>query len=293
MRLELPQVALVCCDTRDARLSLESMHRSIEKVAFGECIYVTCAAAMEELPAEFTVHASIRIEIIEPFTGISDYSMYILRWLHALSQKPFYLISQWDSWVLSAQSWQPDFLNYDYIGAVWPHHKERKVGNGGFSLRSRNLMVAVASLVDHAAEHTLKVEDDFICRTARFQLESGKGLRFAPESLANSFSAERMGWDEHPFGFHGLLNFGRIFDTTEFQQRLASMPKFYFGDRHSFDLVKYLISSRRHLDAIYVISRRIELTGWTTKNAKLFFHWLTAKLMDPKTFFQSGGKTTG
>jgi hypothetical protein len=290
MRLDLPDVALLCCDTRDARLALESMHRSIEKIAFGECIYVTCQATLDELPQDFQIDPSIKIKIIDPFASIFDYSKYVLKDAFLVSSKPYFLFVQWDSWVLSAESWTAEFLECDYIGAVWSHHSDRRVGNGGFSLRSRRLMRAVATIAARVSEDSLEIEDDFICRVSRVELESQHNCRFASEQIANLFSAERQGWSGVPFGFHGLLNYGRVFEDSELRAKLRAIKPSYFGDRQSFDLTKYLISQRRYEDARYVIKRRVQLSGWSKKNIKLFIGAVLHALLVSKIGTQFFGK---
>ena len=62
----------------------------------------------------------------------------------------FCLVINWDSWVCNPKTWTDEFLEYDYIGCdirgdedSWgglkPDSTYGKVGNGGFSLRSRRL----------------------------------------------------------------------------------------------------------------------------------------------------------
>jgi len=56
----------------------------------------------------------------------------------------FTLVTQWDGYVINAEAWTEEFLDYDYIGARWigdvvkaaGSPPEYNVGNGGFSLRS-------------------------------------------------------------------------------------------------------------------------------------------------------------
>ena len=73
------------------------------------------------------------------------YSKFILQELHKYIKTDFVLIVQWDGWVINASAWRDDFLNYDYIGAVWPWHPEGlRVGNGGFSLRRERLVELTA-----------------------------------------------------------------------------------------------------------------------------------------------------
>jgi hypothetical protein len=292
MRLSLPSVALVCCDTRDARASLDSLSRSLALVDFGDCVYATSQQALDQLPDGFSINPLIRVILIEPIKSISAYSGYVLTQLQSLSDRPFFLVSQWDSWVLSETNWSDEFFQYDYIGAVWPHHSTNRVGNGGFSLRSRKLMTAAAILVETNSSGDLDVEDDFICRQARADLESKFSCRFAPEGLANRFSAERLGWDMPTFGFHGLLNFGRVFGVGELIEVLEKLSDHYFGDRHSADLIRHLLESDRMAEAKYVIHRRVGLSGWTTKNLKLKLFWFLRGLMAPRIFSRCGDKTT-
>src|ERR1700722_12124880 len=49
------------------------------------------------------------------------------------------LTIQYDGFVLDSDMWRAEFLDYDYIGAPWPH-RGYAVGNGGFSLRSVEMM---------------------------------------------------------------------------------------------------------------------------------------------------------
>ena len=49
---------------------------------------------------------------------------------------------QYDGYVLSGDRFLKT-LSYDYIGAPWPHYQSHKVGNGGFSMRSRALVGSI------------------------------------------------------------------------------------------------------------------------------------------------------
>lgn len=128
------------------------------------------------------------------------------------------LIIQYDGFVLDGGLWNPDWLQYDYVGAPWPWHADRRVGNGGFSLRSSKLM---KFLFNHREEFPLKTpEDDILCRIYRPALEIS-GFRWAPESVAREFSFER----EKPhktFGFHGLFNFKHVLSSSRLIQRIAA-----------------------------------------------------------------------
>ena len=94
------------------------------------------------------------------------------------------LVSQWDGYIINESAWKKEWLDYDYIGAVW---SDGVVGNGGFSLRSKRLMDA---LKDDRFNAPFFPEDEKICRDWRKVLESEFGLKFAPPEVASDFSIE-------------------------------------------------------------------------------------------------------
>lgn len=112
-----------------------------------------------------------------------------------------------DGYARNPDRWTDAFLCYDYIGAPWPveWNLSYLVGNGGFSLRSWQLL----DLAKFGPEPTGdEAEDVHICRTHREWFEQRK-CTFAPPEVAIQFSIESYskmfpGW--HPrnsFGFHG------------------------------------------------------------------------------------------
>ena len=129
------------------------------------------------------------------------------------------LCVQWDGYVLDPARWEPAFLEYDYIGALWPHFGDAmRVGNGGFSLRSRRLLEACATL-DIGNE----AEDVAICRTHRPALEQRFGLRFAPEDVARHFAFERAAPQGDEFGFHGAFNMVARIPSADLANVLAGL----------------------------------------------------------------------
>ena len=135
------------------------------------------------------------------------YSKFILQELHKHIHTDFVLIVQWDGYIINPEAWKPLFLDYDYIGAIWHWHPEnRRVGNGGFSLRSKKLCELTAQPEFVYIDQN---EDDLICHVNRDYLED-KGIKFAPEELARYFSFERELSNIKTFGFHGDFNFERL-----------------------------------------------------------------------------------
>tara|TARA_B100000989_G_C19513082_1_gene460164 strand:+ start:1187 stop:1987 length:801 start_codon:yes stop_codon:yes gene_type:complete len=142
---------------------------------------------------------------VPKITRIEEYNELLLAeaWKHI--ETDFVQVIQWDGHVINPKVFRPQFLEVDYIGAVWPHHKTRRVGNGGFSLRSKCLMKAVHSLLVDITDWKTEPEDDLICRTLGERLELEHDIKFAKGMLAQHYSME---WDfensDLPFGFHGM-----------------------------------------------------------------------------------------
>ena len=139
-----------------------------------------------------------------PTLSLSEYNVFMLKKLHNLIEAEHALFVQWDGFVLRPDLWNNNFLAHDFIGAPWPPewpNRAGRIGNGGFSLRSKRLMSFISSL-----EYNSEVpEDNFICLENKDTIELN-GFKFAPVEIAARFS-----W-ENPipeievgksFGFHG------------------------------------------------------------------------------------------
>ena len=174
-----------------------------------------------------------------PIKTTKDYSDLLLTGLRQYVAGTHVLIIQWDSFILHPELWTHDFLQYDYIGAVWPHHPDTPVGNGGFSLRSVKLL----EVLESPAISKRHPEDFCICDDNKVTLENQFGIRFAPTGVAEQFAVERTSW--HPaFGFHGFFNFGRALSPEELSAFLDLLPVSYLGGFDTYDLIDYLIESK-------------------------------------------------
>ena len=144
---------------------------------------------------------SINVIEIEPITTIQAYSRFMVKELVNYVTTSFVLCTQWDAFVLNHKAWEEEFLSYDYIGAPWWFNDKSNVGNGGFSLRSKNFLKASSEL----NIRNFHPEDLVVCRTYR-NLMAKSGIKFAPDETASRFSIEgnaRYGnkWNGQ-FGFH-------------------------------------------------------------------------------------------
>jgi hypothetical protein len=115
------------------------------------------------------------------------------------------LFCQHDGYPININCWDDRFLDYDYIGSPWgtdrPDYK--RVGNGGFSLRSAKLLKIVSNIIPPYDWP----EDLMICDIFGDVLQNEYGIKFAPIDLAIKFSyevdiPERTTKLNESFGFH-------------------------------------------------------------------------------------------
>jgi hypothetical protein len=144
------------------------------------------------------------VVLIPEIKNIGDYNKVVFFELPKHLKTNYALMIQYDGFVLSGDFFSEQFLSYDFVGAPWPHHHTHNVGNGGFSLRSKALIEAVQNFI--LPGDLMDPEDTVICRYLRSRMEDKLGLRFAPESVAETFSYELRETNLKTFGFHGVFH---------------------------------------------------------------------------------------
>lgn len=242
--LDLPNVSLVCLDTRHPELAVFAMRRCLDQARFGEAVLLTVADYVSP-------DQRIRVQPVMRLRSVADYSAFIIKSLGAQVGGSHVLVMQWDSFILDAAAWDPAFLDYDYLGAPWPH-RVPPVGNGGFSLRSRRLLDALQD----PAIRDFQPEDYCICELYRDRLEGEHGVRFAPPELARRFSFELEEPSGPAFGFHGLFNFHRALSEPELLAWLDKAPAGLLRSMQGRRLVKNLIQAGRSAPARKILQVR-------------------------------------
>ena len=167
---------------------------------------------------------------IKKFEDLDDYSNFILT-LGDYVSSDHVLIVQDDGYIINPNLWKDEFLSYDYIGAPWPttytwrkrwsekrysnasrNAKRNRVGNGGFSLRSKKFL-NYASTFDSCNGIA---EDVFLC-LVNYEKALDYDIKFAPFETALKFSYEvplkgkkmnkedkvQLLNDQNHFGWHG------------------------------------------------------------------------------------------
>lgn len=260
--LKLPQVTLACVDTRLPRMALDAMILCLDQVQFGDALLFTCPNhGLTDVPD------GIRVIELDSINSIEAYSRFLLKGMGPYLHTSHMLIVQWDGYVLDPTMWRDAYLDVDYIGAVWPQYDDaHRVGNGGFSLRSRKLLDALTS-DDIVAEHP---EDVCIARTNRTLLEQRWGIRFADETLARDFAFERDRQTPSSFGFHGLSNMAVLLSEAQLQTFMAHAPAALFGSVEARGFIKHLIARKMKPLARQALAMRRQTKGMDAADLRLW-----------------------
>lgn len=258
--LNLDQVTLFCVDTRTPDLSIWAMQQCLQKAHFNDVILVTDTAKVSKVPD------CIRTVEAPPIHSIEDYSTYLQSDLSSYIQGTHMLVMQWDSFIIESQLWNNQFLDYDYIGAPWPHHPETPVGNGGFSLRSKKLFTALQNPL-YQKSHP---EDQSICIFNKDVLND-LGIRIATKEVAEQFSFERE--YKQSFGFHGFFNFAKVLSELDLKHIIEIIPCELLGKVDNYDLIEDLLRKKSTLANVLLNRSRPKRKLWK-RHAKL---WLILK----------------
>ncbi len=227
MKKELPSVTLISVEDRQDYLPKVKIAADIcqKDFSFGSVKILSPISDNDS-----------RVVKIQNLGSVEKYSEFCIQELWKYVETDFALVFQYDGFILNPDSWTDEFLQYDYIGAPWYHMGSLRVGNGGFSLRSKRLL-------DFIGKNYKKIdgvyhpEDLWVCKTARPFLEEA-GFKFAPEELAKRFSKEGsfrgVIWNDE-FGFHGL-------NYTDISKWFLKSPEYKESfPQHLDDFTKFML----------------------------------------------------
>lgn len=256
-RLALPSVSLVTVTSVAIPATARAMAHCLDLADFGQVLW--CC----DQPPPPVLAGRAEWRMIDRLASRAAYSRFVLAGLAGHIRTSHALLVQWDGYVLDPLGWDPAFLEYDYVGAPWPHFADgMAVGNGGFSLRSRRLLEATERY-----PATTEAEDVAICRTWRPQLEAENGIRFAPEPVAARFAFERGHPDEATFGFHGAFNLPSLLQWRDLQSLLADLEPQIMAPNEINDLIRAALRSGQFGFALHMIRRK--LARWMTGRRSL------------------------
>lgn len=167
------------------------------------------------------------IKIYRDF-DLAEYARICINEVYKYIKSDFCLFVQWDGFIINEYMWNDNFLKYDYIGAPWgfPQDCKNRVGNGGFSLRSKKFLNSSSKIQydpfnydvyfeEQRIDRKISPEDWFLCYHSYEKLLN-ENIKFAPIDVAYSFSVEHPSYIKSynrdkietykSFGFHGNFN---------------------------------------------------------------------------------------
>ena len=187
--INLSNVTLISMSSVNVELTIKSLEYSMLGINFGSVKLISHIKPDN-------LNENIKFFQIEKINSVNEYSFNVIYKLSEYIDTDYALIIQSDGYIVNPKSWKDEFLGYDYIGAPFPLPNDKftyrdsngnifRVGNGGFSLRSKKL-------IDLPNKLNLKWEpfrgyyneDGFICGMNRHIYEEN-GCKFAPLDVAH------------------------------------------------------------------------------------------------------------
>ena len=207
--IDLSNVTLVSVTSVNIERTIKALKYSSSSINFHDVILFTDKYVQND------VMKTIKISELDYI----EYSRFIIYELYKHIETDFVLIIQEDGFVINPDKWDNDFLKYDYIGAPFPIPKDddkisyrdpfgnlNRVGNGGFSLRSKKILSISSELnLEWKSYYGYYNEDGFFsCHNKHIYEQNG--CIYAPVEVAARFSIESETPETIgivPFGFHG------------------------------------------------------------------------------------------
>jgi len=201
MKLQLPSVTLLIVDSVNAKGAINVLEHCKNLCDFGAVKLLTDI----EIDYEHKV-------TIPKLNSLVAYSIFMLTKCHLYFNTPHVLIVQRDGFILNPESWNPAWLEYDYIAPLFV--QVDKVGSGGFSLRSKKVMNRMAEITPEW--DWSQAEADRIQKIMSYYEDGcisycGENFKFAPVEEACKFgqggNPNPDFYCRFPFGFHRTMQY--------------------------------------------------------------------------------------
>lgn len=197
-KLELKNVTLLSFNCVNPIQSAKALLYSSRHIEFAEMILV-CNEKPDRLPEH--------IKFVKTDSKTHrDSCVFTYKELPEIVKSDYCLQIHDDGFVINPHLWNPDWLNYDYIGAPWKNLGQiNRVGNGGFVLKS-NKFIQLTKHISYRGTH-----DDTELTNDYYHYFKKCGCTYAPVEVAMKFSLEskipECEYDiNNCFGFHGRGN---------------------------------------------------------------------------------------
>ena len=271
MSTAVDDVTLVTIETHYHALAGRALQECVDRIPFKN---VVTFSDRPLLPGATNIPTNT-------ITSMRDYCEIMLKCMWPHIKTSHIIFAQWDAMIFDETRWNDDFLNYDYIGAVWPWQPPgQNVGNGGFSLRSMKLLNALRDPFIHMVPEGPNgvQEDNYIAIVHRNMLEQKYGIKFADANLASQFSYE-LGPYSKSMAFHGFWNVINFMpkDTVDFF--FTKRPPNMFNELHRAHHIIVALGNTDRVDLVESAADEIR----AGKDYANLFAWLTQDTYDNKT----------
>ena len=177
-KIKLPNVTLICLTNKDFEAHKEALDISCQGIEFG----------------------AVKLIWDEKIGSIDDWNRKVIFELWRYVDTDFALLIHADGYVINPELWNPDWLNYDYIGAPFPlptddysyktpSGKLVRVGNS-VSLRSRRIMEKPYFMELLWKPYFGNTNEDGFLTCHNREILEEEGIKFAPLEVAVHFSKE-------------------------------------------------------------------------------------------------------
>jgi hypothetical protein len=211
MTINLPDVTLLALSSIEIPATIGALIRCCDKINFGAVKFVS------DLKPDF-LPDDIQYEYAPKITCTRDFDDYAFLHLGKHIQTSHMLIVQYHAWIVRPELWEDSWLEYGFIGAPWPERPEFisqstgemvRVGNGGFSLRSKKLLDLPVQLGLPLYEDRGYTNDDGLINSYYRKTFKENGIKYPSVEVAARFSFENLVPENNgvpAFGFHRYLN---------------------------------------------------------------------------------------
>jgi len=206
--LKLENITLIALSSIKLEKTVKALLHSCKGIEFGS-VKLVSDVKPDDLPD------IIEHEYCPKMSNIDEWNYAAIYELPKHVDTEFCILIHDDGFIVNPDSWRPEFLDYDYIGAPWPLPTDNfsfraidgeiiRVGNS-VSLRSKKLLdLAIDLPLEWKPFHGYYNEDGFICVNNR-HIYKEHGCKFAYLDVAKYFSHETMIPEISgikPFAFH-------------------------------------------------------------------------------------------
>jgi hypothetical protein len=208
--ISLPNVTLLAVSSIEIPATIKALQISSEKINFAKIVLVSDVKP-DNLPD------SIEYAYYPKITCSHDFDVFAIEHLGEYFDTSHVLLVQYHGFVIHPELWDNEWLKFDFIGAGWEQRKEFislstgtmvRVGNGGFSLRSKKLYDTMKKLGLKCVYDRSFSNDDGLINSLFRKTLLENGINYPTVEVAARFSYENPIPENIgviPFGFHRYL----------------------------------------------------------------------------------------